>query len=99
VFIADDGVKRPGRAVERRDPQAAALEGGREGRALSGVAEELVDAEMRCRRLAAGRDLDARRTDARGDVEGGLEPEMGERVGVEAELQGRDLTEPAKRPV
>jgi len=47
VSIADGGMERPGRAVERGDAQPAGLERSSERAPLAGVAEQLVDAQMR----------------------------------------------------
>ena len=78
--------------------QATLLEGRQERRPTACVTEQLIDAQMRCRRLAAGRDLDARRADPSGDVERRLEGVVRQGVGVEAELQRRALSPGAGRP-
>ena len=97
MLLAKDGVERPRRTVQGRDPQTPAREGIGEGLPPCGVAQEVVDPKVRGARLAADGDLDAASADFGREVEGSLEREVLDRIGVEAEFHRLSYWTPNRR--
>jgi hypothetical protein len=81
-------MQRPGRAVEGGDAQPARRERVGERDPLAPVAEQLAQLEVGRPGLAAARDLDGAAADPGGEIQGRLEREVADRIGVEAEVYG-----------